>query len=221
MRNVTVIVGGFMSIDGKIAPSNRCGRVFTTFMTLQHHKMLHKIRSQVDAIIVGVETILADNPSLTIREVEGTNPIRIVLDSEARTPVDAKIVHTDEAPTIIVVTEKASTTNIESLKRKGVEVIVSNLPGRVDLQNLLEKLKDRGVKKILVEGGGEVRWSFFKEKLVDEFFVWVMPYIWGGRSAPTLVDGEGFLSAEDAFPLKLMSSEVVDNILILWYTVKR
>ena len=221
MKNIKVIVGGFMSVDGKIAPANRIGRIFTKFMTLQHQKILHKIRSRVDAIIVGVDTIIADDPSLTVRAVKGKNPIRVVLDSSARTPLISQILNTEEASTIIAVTQKASKERIEFLESKKVDVIVSSSPERVDLKELLGELKNRGINEVLVEGGGEVRWGFFKEKLVDEFFVWIMPYVWGGRDAPTLVDGEGFLKAEDAVHLKLKDMKLVNNILILWFSVRR
>ena len=82
-------------------------------------------------------------------------------------------------------------------------------------------MKNRGIRKILVEGGAETRWSFFEEDLVDEFFVWIMPYVWGGRNAPTLVDGEGFIEAEDAVSLKLKSTKLVNGILILWFSVNK
>jgi 2,5-diamino-6-hydroxy-4-(5-phosphoribosylamino)pyrimidine 1'-reductase len=216
-----IIVGGFMSIDGKTAPSNRIGRTFTGFMTPQHQRILHRLRAQVDAIIVGVDTVLADDPSLTVRAVKGENPLRVVLDSGARIPLTAKILNTEEAPTIIAVAQKASKEKIEALKNKKADVIVSRSTDRVDLKELTEELKNRGIKKILVEGGGETRWSFFKENLVDEFFVWIMPYIWGGRNAPTLVDGEGFIKAEDAVHLKLKSTKLVNDILILWFSAKR
>ena len=209
-----------MSIDGKIAPANRIGREFTKFMTPPHQRILHGIRSRVDAIIVGVDTIIADNPSLTVRNVKGKNPIRVVLDSSARTPLTSRILNT-EASTIIAVTQKAPKERIESLRSKQAEVILSSSLGRIDLRELIGELRNRGVNKVLVEGGGEVRWSFFKENLVDEFFVWIMPYVWGGRDAPTLVDGGGFLKAEDAIPLKFKNMKVVDNILILWFSVRR
>lgn len=220
MKNIKVTVGGFMSIDGKIAPANRIGREFTKFMTPPHQRILHGIRSRVGAIIVGVDTIIADNPLLTVRNVKGKNPIRVVLDSSARTPLTSRILNT-EASTIIAVTQKAPKERIESLRNKKAEVILSSSLGRVDLRELIGELRNRGVNKVLVEGGGEVRWSFFKENLVDELFVWIMPYVWGGRDAPTLVDGSGFLKAEDAISLKLKNMKFVDNILILWFSVRR
>jgi 2,5-diamino-6-(ribosylamino)-4(3H)-pyrimidinone 5'-phosphate reductase len=220
LKNIKVTVGGFMSVDGKIAPANRIGREFTKFMTPQHQKILHRIRARVDAIIVGVDTIIADDPSLTVRAVKGKNPIRVVLDSSARTPLTSRILNT-EAKTIIVVTQKAQKERIESLRNKKAEVILSNSARRVDLRELIGELRNRGVNKVLIEGGGEVRWSFFKENLVDELFVWIMPYVWGGRDAPTLVDGEGFLKAEDAMSLKLEDMKFVNNIIILWFSVRR
>ena len=217
MYGVKVTVGGFMSIDGKIAPADRVGRRFFKFMTPRHQRMLHKIRSRVDAIIVGVDTVIADNPSLTVRNVRGKSPLRIVLDSTARTPLNSKV--TDgTAKTIIAVTKKASKRRIDSLRKK-TEVLVLSRSGRVDLRSLIRELGRRGIRTVLVEGGGETRWSFFKSGLVDEFFVWITPHIWGGRDAPTLVDGVGFLHEDDAIPLKLKTRRVVDDLLILSFSV--
>jgi 2,5-diamino-6-(ribosylamino)-4(3H)-pyrimidinone 5'-phosphate reductase len=220
LSKIKVIMGGFMSIDGKTAPTNRVGRIFTKFMTPRHQKMLHKIRSQVDAVIVGVDTVIADNPSLTVREIKGKNPIRVVLDSNARTPLDSRILNS-AALTIIATAKNAPKERVESLRSKNVDVYVSTGTQRVDVNELLHELESRGVGKVLVEGGGEIRWSFFKEKLVDEFFVWIMPYVWGGRDAPTMVDGEGFIREEDAVPLKLKTIKTVDKILILSFSVKK
>jgi len=215
-----VILGGFMSIDGKVAPANRIGHTFTPFMKPVHKKILHKIRSEVDAIIVGVDTIIADDPLLTVREVEGKNPLRVILDSNARTPLNAKVLNTNDAPTLIATTKKASKTRIDALKNKSIDVIVTADTNGVDLHNLFTELELRGVKKILVEGGSTVRWSFFKENLVDQIFVWLLPYVWGGKDSPTLVDGEGFLKTSESIALKLQSMQTVDEIIILWFSVK-
>ncbi len=218
MNGIKVIVGGFMSVDGKIAPANRVGRTFAKFMTARHRRMLHRIRSQVDAIVVGVETVIADNPSLTVREVKGKNPIRVVLDSNARTPLHSKVLN-GEATTIIAIAENAPEGRVRSLGAKA-EVLQSG-ESKVDIRTLLRKLKDRGVKTILVEGGGETRWSFFKEHVVDEFFVWIMPYVWGGRDSPTLVDGEGFLDPGHAVSLKLKDMRIADKLLILSFSIRK
>jgi 2,5-diamino-6-hydroxy-4-(5-phosphoribosylamino)pyrimidine 1'-reductase len=217
MKGIKVTVGGFMSVDGKIAPADRMGRKFFKFMTPRHRRMLHRIRCRVDAIIVGVNTVIADNPSLTVREVKGRNPIRVVLDSNARTPLDSKIVN-GEALTIIAVTKNAPKRRVELLRRK-VEVLVQKRSGRVDPKGLLRELKNHGVRSVLVEGGGETRWSFFKANVVDDVFVWITPHVWGGRSSPTLVDGAGFL--DEAVPLVLEGTRFIDNILILSFHAKR
>jgi 2,5-diamino-6-(ribosylamino)-4(3H)-pyrimidinone 5'-phosphate reductase len=151
--------------------------------------------------------------------VKGKNPLRVVLDSSARTPLDSKI--TDRsAPTIIVVTKNAPKRRVELLRKK-TEVLVQRRSGRVNLRGVLRELGKRRVRRVLVEGGGETRWSFFKEGLVDDFFVWITPHVWGGRDAPTMVDGEGFLDAGDSVPLQLESTRVVDNLLILSFHVGR
>lgn len=221
MRGIEVVVGGFMSIDGKVAPANRVGHTFTEFMTPAHQKILHKIRSAVDAVLVGVDTIIADDPSLTVRAVQGKNPLRVIIDSKARTPLHSKILHTNEAPTVIFVTSKAPLKKVKFLQSKGAEVIIAGTAEKVNLQKLMSELKSRGITRLLVEGGSTVRWSFFKENLVDEVFVWIMPYVWGGKAAPTLVDGDGFLKTEEAVALQLKSVDSVGKILILWFSVKR
>ncbi len=221
MRDVHVIVGGLMSLDGKTAPANRKGREFSRYMTPEHERLLHEIRVKVDAIIIGIETVIADNPSLTLRQVEGKNPLRVVLDSHARTPLDSKILNTKEAPTLIAVAKDAPNEKTDLLKTRNVEVFVSSAQEKVDLNELIAELAKRGIKRVLVEGGGEVRWSFFEQKLVDELFVWIMPTVWGGRNAPTLVEGAGFLRAEDAVGLELESIKQAGDFLVLWFAVKR
>lgn len=219
MVGVKVTVGGLMSVDGKIAPADRVGRKFFKFMTPRHQRMLHRVRAKVDAIIVGVDTVIADDPSLTVREVRGRNPLRVVLDTNARTPLSSKIL-SGESRTIIAVTKHAPKKRIERLREKA-EVLVLKRAGRVNLKELLRELENRGVRSALVEGGGETRWSFLKEGLVDDFFVWIAPCVWGGREAPTLVDGPGFIHEDDAVRLRLKSSRVVDNVLILSFRVSR
>jgi 2,5-diamino-6-(ribosylamino)-4(3H)-pyrimidinone 5'-phosphate reductase len=220
MQGVEVIVGGFMSVDGKIAPANRNGQEFIQFMTPLHKKMLHSIRASVDAVVVGVGTVLADDPTLTVRDVERKNPLRVVLDSKAQTPLTSKIADISQASTLIATTRHASKEKIEALKNRNIEVFISNSEKAVNLQELIEALMSRGVKRVLVEGGAEVRWSFFESNLVDELFVWIMPYVWGGKEAPTLVDGQGFLRAQEAKKLKLKSTEQIEGLTVLWFSVQ-
>jgi len=220
MEGIHVIVGGFMSTDGKIAPANRKGREFSQYMKPQHVQILHEIRASVDAIIIGVKTVLADNPTLTVRNAKGKTPLRVILDRQAQTPINAKILNTKKAPTLIAVTKNASENKIDLFKNKNVDITYSSNPKKIDLKELLTELAKRGVKRVLIEGGGEVRWSFFEQKLVNELFVWIMPTIWGGRQAPTLVEGTGFLKAKNAVHMEFKSINQIEDILIVWFTVK-
>jgi riboflavin-specific deaminase-like protein len=208
-----------MSVDGKIAPADHNGREFSQYMTSQHEQLLHEIRANVDAVIIGVNTVIADNPSLTVRTVEGKNPLRVILDTHARIPIKSKILNTKEAPTLIAVTKDAPKDKIDLLKNKNTGILLLPAQKKIDLNKLLTKLSERGVKRVLIEGGGEVRWSFFEQKLVDELFVWITPTIWGGQTAPTLVGGSGFVNAKDAVNLEFKSIKQVENILILWFNV--
>jgi len=180
---------------------------------------LHRLRSEVDCILVGVETVLADNPKLTVRLAKGKNPLRVVLDSKARIPMDAAMLDVKEAPTVVAVSRSAPVDAVEKLRSR-VDVIECG-DVKVDVKELLERLYERGVRRLLVEGGGEVRWSFLKAKVVEELFVWVMPTVWGGRDAPTLVDGEGFISPKEVVGLELKKFEVVENIVVMNFMVKR
>ena len=208
-----------MSIDGKTAPKNRKGVLFTKFMSEELYRRLHRLRSEVDAILVGVGTALEDDPQLTVRAVKGKNPIRIVLDSKARIPLGSRVLNVKEAPTIIAVSEAAPKDKVEALRSIGVAVIQSG-EKKVDIKILLQELYERGVRKLLVEGGAEVRWSFFNERLVDELFVWIIPAIWGGLQAPTLVGGEGYVSPEEVALLELKRIEQVREILVLTYAAR-
>ena len=208
-----------MSVDGKSAPSNRKGRTFTPLLSDKLLSKLHEIRSNVDAVLVGAETVIEDDPKLTVRTTPGNSPLRVVLDSLIRTPLESHIYKTTDSRTILAVCHNAPKDKINQLKEKGVEIINFDCKRRIPLKDLLDNLHRKGVKRLLVEGGSEVRWSFIKERLVDEFFVWITPSIWGGRKAPTLVDGKGYLERDDSLKLKLKHSEIIDGTVILEYRV--
>ena len=210
-----------MSVDGKTAPANRQGRLFVSLMGEELLKRLHKLRAGVDAVIVGVGTVLEDNPKLTVRAVQGKNPVKVVLDSMATTPVDSEILRIKDAPTIIAVCRNASKERTDKFIERGAEIMRFECERHVPLKELLEELYRRGVRKLLVEGGSEVRWSFVKDRLVDELFVWVAPSVWGGRAAPSLVGGEGCLESDCSLKLQLKNCEVIDGTVILEYKVAR
>jgi 2,5-diamino-6-(ribosylamino)-4(3H)-pyrimidinone 5'-phosphate reductase len=205
-----VIVNCAMTADGKIAGRERRQVRISSPEDLERVK---KLRSEVDAVLVGVGTILADDPHLTIKGgPPDKNPLRIVLDSDGRTPDNARVLD-GRARTIIVTSSRCSKTwpNAEPLRLGEV---------MVDLRMLMRELDSRGVKALLVEGGGETIYSFFADDLVDEYRVFVGSMVLGGREAPTPADGEGF--DESGFRrLRLVSSEHLGNGILLNYEVTR
>lgn len=193
------------SLDGKIST---VGGESQWISCEESRKFSHHLRDINDAIMVGVGTVLADNPSLTTRFVEGKNPVRIIVDSLARTPLDSKIICDGQAKTIFAVTKNAPREKISALKNFGVEIIETD-GEKVDLKFLLEKLAEREITSILVEGGGTLHFSMLKENLVDKIFAFIAPKILGGKNALTAVEGAGFEKLSDAVQLKIFSSEKI------------
>lgn len=164
-----VILNCAMSLNGKIGKEGERVRLSNE----EDKKRVHELRSKVDAIMVGINTILTDNPKLTAHHAEEKrNPTRVVIDSKARTPMDANVLN-QKAETIIAMSEKASPSRRKKLKKKAE--VISTGKERVNLTNLLERLEGKGIKKILLEGGGTLNKSMIEEGLVDEIYVTVAP----------------------------------------------
>lgn len=205
-----VILSAAMSIDGKIA--SRTGR--SNLSSKNDLVRVHKLRRMVDAILVGKNTIAIDDPLLTVRYVKGKNPIRIILDSKGSLSPKSQVIKTaKKIPTIIVVSENASR-KVEKFVSEGIQIIRCG-KNKINLKRLLEILGKMGVKRIVVEGGGTTNWYFFKEKLVDEIAITVTPYILGGNTAISLVEGDGF--GEISHPFKLKKIEKMKNEIVLHY----
>ncbi|MDE1769876.1 MAG: 2,5-diamino-6-(ribosylamino)-4(3H)-pyrimidinone 5'-phosphate reductase [Thaumarchaeota archaeon] len=205
-----VILSAAMSIDGKIA--SRTGR--SNLSSKKDLVRVHKLRKMADAILVGKNTINVDNPLLTVRYVKGKNPIRIILDSKGSLSPKSKVIETaKKIPTILVVSENASS-KVERFAAKGVQVIRCG-KNKIDLKKLLAILGKKGIKKIVVEGGGNTNWYFFKEKLVDEIAITITPYVLGGTTAISLVEGIGFGEIPKSFKLK--NIEKRQNEIVLHY----
>ena len=195
-----------MTADGKLAGRRRRQIRISSPEDLERVRAL---RASSDAILVGIGTILSDDPHLTLKG-DGKNPIRVVLDSRGRTPENARVLN-GEAPTIIATSEDCD--------REWINAdVIRTGRNRVDLKGLLVSLYDRGVRNLLVEGGGEVVWSFFEADFVDEYSVFVGGLIVGGRTAPTPVDGEGF-EDEEAPHLRLKGCERLGDGVLLTYEV--
>jgi 2,5-diamino-6-(ribosylamino)-4(3H)-pyrimidinone 5'-phosphate reductase len=209
-----IILSAAMSLDGKIASKNGDSKLSSKLDKVR----IHKLRSKVDAILVGSNTVKRDNPELTVRHAKGKNPIRIILDSQGTISSNSKIVKTSKKiPTIIAVSKKASKKNMLKLKKYAIEVIITG-ENRVNVKNLLKKLAVKKIKTILVEGGGTVNWEFIKEGLANEIIITVSPYLIGGINAISLVQGEGFSQIHQSPKLKLKKVTKLGNEVILYYT---
>jgi 2,5-diamino-6-(ribosylamino)-4(3H)-pyrimidinone 5'-phosphate reductase len=208
-----------MSADGKIAlPIRKQIKISGE----NDFVRVHRLRYECDAVLIGVETVLSDDPKLTVKEKYVQNPkqpIRIVLDSNCRTPEDSLVVN-DKANTLIVTSQEC-----HHNKKYGENVEIISCPIRknklIDLTFLLSVLYNRGIKKILVEGGGSVIWDFLDNNLVDDIYVYVGSMIIGGKITPTMADGNGISSENDLIKLKLIDFNKVDNGLLLHYILKK
>jgi len=201
-----VIVFSTMTVDGKIASKTR----FSQLSCPHDLKRLHELRAQCDAVMVGANTVIVDDPSLRVKYVSSRNPIRVVVDGLLRTPLTARVYTLKTAPTIVLTTEAAPREKIDALEKMGVEVVV--FPGKppIDMKKAVEALASRGINKLLVEGGGELLWHLFSARVVDELRVTIAPYIFGGKEAVSIVMGEGFATTEDAVRLKLITVKICE-----------
>ncbi len=215
-----VFINAAMSADGKIATIERKQTRISGSLDFDR---MDELRASSDAVMVGIGTVLSDNPSLTVksqmrrekRRAQGKdeNPVRIVVDSMARTPADADIFKKGAGKKIIAVTDMAPKEKVKQLG-KHAEMIVSG-EKKVDLEKLLSELKARGINRLMVEGGATLNWGLVSMGLVDEIYTFVGNIIIGGKTAPTLVDGEGFVS--DFCKLSLISCErLEDGVLVRW-----
>ena len=208
-----VIFSAATTLDGKLA--TRTGD--SKLSSKSDKNRVHKLRSTVDAILIGKNTAKLDDPILSVHHDKKKNPIRIILDSNATIKNSSRILRTSsKIPTIIVVGERASKNNLQRLEKLPIQIIVCG-KDRINVKKLLVTLRKQGLKKILVEGGGEINWSFVKENLIDEAIITVTPYLVGGVVATTLVDGKGFSTITKSAKLKLKSARRMNNEIVLHY----
>ena len=217
-----VHVNAAVSVDGKLSSRRREQVRISGDADFDR---VDRIRAAADAVLVGVGTVLADDPHLTLDEEDRCvqrlrdgrpgNPARVVADSRARTPTDARILD-DEATTYLLVSDAADPDRVDALRGAGAEILsVGGDDGRVDLRAAFDALEREGIGRTMVEGGGELIFSLFEADLVDELTVYVGSLVIGGREAPTLADGEGFV---DEFPrLELVDVARVDDGVLLSY----
>lgn len=215
-----VVLKTAMSLDGKIATAGGESQ----WITNEESRLeTHRLRDKYDAILVGINTAIKDNPSLTTRLPDGTgqNPVRIVVDSKARLPLDSKLLADKAARTIVAVTEAAPAERVAALKAAGAEIITAGAEAYVDLDNLLIQLGSMKLTSVLVEGGGNINFSLLEAGLVDRVYAFIAPKLLGGRVALTPVEGEGFLQLSDAVELENMEVKQLGPDIMLTGRVKR
>lgn len=216
-----VILNAAMTLDGKIATLSGSSNISGA----KDLERVHELRKDCDGIMVGIGTVLADDPRLTIHKIDAKpsdNPVRIVVDSKCRTPADARITNGD-AKTIIAMAneykdEFKASDKYEILKRKGVKFFFSG-DVQVDLKMLMIYLHEVGIDKLMLEGGSTLNFSMIKAGLIDEISICVAPMVVGGINAKTFFDGEGFNTMDESVKLKLIDYCLLDEDFILNYKV--
>ena len=208
-----VILSAAMTLDGKIGKN-------ATKIKLSSKKdkiRVHRLRAKVDGILIGKNTLDADNPTLSVRYTRGKNPVRILLDSRGTIKSSSKIIQScNKIPTIVATTSLISKKNLLRLEKFPLEVIKCGKTS-VDILRLLKILQKKRIKKILLEGGGTINWGFLKRGLVDELIITIAPYILGGSDSVTLVEGSGFKSIFSMKKLKLRKIQKIGNEIVVYY----
>lgn len=215
-----VIMKTAMSLDGKIATKTGESKWITGSKSRER---VHQLRDQVTGIMVGVNTVIVDDPELTCRIENGKSPIRIIVDSKLRIPLDAKVLKDqDMAKTIVGTTDQADPRKKRELEKRGIKVLtIKKLEGRVDLQDLMKKLFDENIHSILLEGGSSLNFSALDQSIVDKVQVYIAPKLIGGEMSKTPVGGRGIENLANGFHLdNLRYKRVGRDILIEGY-IKR
>lgn len=174
---------------------------------------VHQFRHQHDGILVGVNTVLKDDPSLTARlETGGKNPIRIILDTHLRTPLNATVITDQQAPTWIITGEEVDPRRAAPFTELGIEVI-KMVSQQILIKDMLVILGKRGITSLFVEGGAEVHGSFLKERAFQQIITYVAPKLIGGKLAPTSFGGKGIDKLADAIDLSIKKVDIIGDDL--------
>lgn len=211
-----VILKVAATLDGKIATRDGNSKWISGKAS---RRFVHKLRDQVDGIVVGIGTVLKDDPMLTARIKGGRNPYRIILDSRLRIPEEAKVIEISPSKTIIATTELASKDKIERLEKKDVRILILDpKQGRVNLKQLLSRLGEMEMMSLLLEGGSQINGSFLDEGLIDKIFLFLSPKIIGDQQALGIFGGRGITNLKEAiFINEIKARRIGEDILLEGY----
>ena len=209
-----------MTLDGQIATSSGEAKWITSKPS---RREVHQLRSEVDAILVGVGTVMSDDPSLTARvgvhlkQLAKRQPLRVVVDSRLRIPLNAKILrHVDGAKTLIATTRAAPAARRAALQRRGAEVVVLPLVrGRVSLPAVMRELGKRGITSLLVEGGAEINAAMLRARLIQQVRLYVAPSLLGGIDAKGMIGGKSPGRLRAALKLKHVRTRSLGGDLVV------
>jgi len=218
-----VVMKTAMSLDGKIATKTGDSKWISGDKSRQ---TVHQLRNQYSGIMVGINTVIKDDPLLSVRNINGKtkHPIRIIVDSNARIPLEAKILNSPEiAPTIIAVTNQATEEKLRKLRDKEIQVIVCpEKNARVDLRFIMQELAKQNIDSILLEGGGTLNFEALQEEIVDKVIAFIAPKIIGGAEALTAVEGSGISSLADVIELEnLRTIQSGEDIMLEAYLKRK
>jgi 2,5-diamino-6-(ribosylamino)-4(3H)-pyrimidinone 5'-phosphate reductase len=220
-----VVVNIAMSADGKISTRERRQ---VRISGAQDFNRVDRLKAGCDAIMVGIGTVLADDPSLTVKSEEcreyrrkqgwDDHPVRIVVDSAGRIPPDASILHKGEGKRVVAVSKRVDATKISLLEKKATVIVAGEY--EVDLSALMNELGAMGIHRLMVEGGGTLIAGLIKAGLVHEIYTFISNIIIGGKDSPTFTEGEGFIQ-ESAFPrLTLLEARRIGHGILLHWIVE-
>ena len=219
-----IIVNVAMSADGKLSTRERRQ---VKISGAQDFNRVDRLKAGSDAVMVGIGTVLADDPSLTVKAEECRNnrlkrgapehPVRIVVDSRARIPPDASILRKGSGLRVVAVSRKADPKKIEELRKLATVIVAGE--NEVDLRQLMEELGAMGIQRVMVEGGGTLIGGLIRAGLVDEIYAYIGNIIIGGKDAPTLADGEGFISESEFCRLTLLEARKIETGMLLHWNV--
>ncbi len=208
-----------MSLDGKIATAAGESKWITGEAA---RAASHRLRAGHDAVMVGVNSVLADDPQLTVRNARGRTPLRVVVDSRARTPLTARLLTADKRPPVIAVTREAPAARRRRLEEAGAQVwLLPSKAGRVSLRALMRRLGKAGIQSVLVEGGGTLAASALEEGLVDRVYFFLAPRLIGGAKALTPVEGKGVERLARAWRIESLLVRRVGEDLLLTGDIAR
>ncbi len=220
MKRPYVILKAGMTLDGKIAAASGESKWITGEAS---RKEVHRLRGEVDAVLVGVGTVLADDPALTARtgpylkKLASRQPLRVVVDSSLRIPLKAQILSRQkQAKTLVATTDSANASRQRELVKRGVEVLtLPSLRGKVSLPVLMRELGQRGVTALLLEGGSELHAAMLKANLVQHVRLYVAPALLGGADAKGVIGGKSPARLASALRLRHVKARSIGEDLVL------